>query len=357
MGPRASHNLFVSGLVFLLLAAPAAPSVRVAARPAVSAPAAVPALRATAVPPAVRLLLGAPFALERSGPPLAPAAAEQGLAAPPFAAPFAAPAAPASAWASATPAPAAADAPAAAREGLPAAADQLRSLAAGQVSAATIMFDGGGPLPTDDSEGSRLAAAIGGLLPHPVGTSSELSFRPTLGSLRRLARVEGFEMLLARRRGGNWVLVRGDVGSAPSVAGDFDLYVHNHYYHPVLAKSFTPYPSDGDLVFSAGKDARFLVVSESGVVEWSPRVPYHTHGRSRLTAAEQARLLDPARDDTGLWRRSLRRGTSGRIALDLLLLPLFYDRLLRASGVSLRLYRWNDPRLSPSFLETAPAYL
>jgi len=211
-------------------------------------------------------------------------------------------------------------------------------------------YDGAAaPAPVDDASGALMEAAIASVRGNPVGTVHELAFRPSPGSLKRMAALEGFEVLVARRRGAGWMLIKGDVGSVTSVKGDFDAYIHNHYYHPVLAKSFTPYPSDGDLVFSAGKDARFIVVSDRGVVEWSPRVPYYPYARGRLSPERKERMLDTEVDDSGDWRRRLRRGNLKRAALNLIL-PAFYGSLLAASGIAFKLYRWSDRALTPDFL-------
>jgi len=212
-------------------------------------------------------------------------------------------------------------------------------------------FDGSSAKrPVDGPAGPLMAAAIEAARPSEVGSIQNLSFRPSQGSLRRMAKLEGFEVMLARRRGEGWVLIKGEVGSVPVPREDFDAYYHNHYYHPVLAKSFTPYPSDPDLLFSAGKDARFYVVSESGVVEWSPRVPYYPYARGRLSPDRRARLLDPARDKGHDWARRFRRGNLARGALNLIL-PAFYASLLAASGIVFRLYRWSDPALTQDFIE------
>lgn len=234
------------------------------------------------------------------------------------------------------------------------AAEHLKAMALPSASASSSFdagFDGAAAkAPVDGPAGPLMAAAIDSARGASVGSLQNLSFRPSLGSLRRMAELEGFEVMLARRRGESWVLIKGEVGSVPVPAGDFDAYYHNHYYHPVLAKSFTPYPSDADLVFSAGKDARFYVVSESGVVEWSPRVPYYPYARGRLSPAERVRLLDPARDEDHGWARRFRRGNPARAALNLIL-PAFYAGLLAASGIVFRLYRWKDPALTQDFIE------
>lgn len=244
-------------------------------------------------------------------------------------------------------------APAAAPAPRPA-ADHLRAMALPAASASSPFdagFDGAAAkAPVDGPAGPLMASAIDSTRGAAVGSLQPLSFRPSLGSLRRMAKLEGFEVMLARRRGEGWVLIKGDVGSVPVPAGDFDAYYHNHYYHPILAKSFTPYPSDTDLIFSAGKDARFYVVSESGVVEWSPRVPYYPYSRGRLSPEKRARLLEPSRDEDHGWARRFRRGNLARGALNWIL-PTFYAGLLAASGIAFRLYRWKDPALTQDFIE------
>lgn len=212
-------------------------------------------------------------------------------------------------------------------------------------------FDGG--LPADDAKGTAMAAAMADSRSMAVGERRSLAFKPSVGSLRALGRHEGYEVMVGRTRDGRWTMIKGDTSSVPGVSEDFEAYYHNHYYHPVYAKSFTPYPSDPDLVFSAGKDARFFVVSDSGVVEWSPKVPYYPYSRSRLSEERKARLLDPASDKDHDWRRRFRSGNAARAALNWIL-PAFYGSLLKASGIDFTLYRWSDKRLTQDFIDRRP---
>ena len=251
--------------------------------------------------------------------------------------------------------PALAQAPKAAVAPAPAAAaPALEALSAsltdgeGQAAALAAAFDGS--LPPDDDRGALMQAAIDASRSMKLGETAPLRFKPSRASLRRLGKFDGYELLLSRARDGRWTMTRGDARSVPNAPADADLYIHNHFYHPVYAKSFTPYPSDPDLVFSAGKDARFFVVSDDGLVEWSPRVPYYPYSRSKLSPERQARLLDPAKDKDHDWNRRFRAGNPARMALNLVL-PAFYGSLLKASGIDFTLYRWSDPRLTQDFID------
>lgn len=217
-------------------------------------------------------------------------------------------------------------------------------------SAAEVEAPASAQMAIKDLGGAGMQQALGAVASLPVGGSIELGFEPTLASLRALSRLEGFEALLLRHRGGGWLLVKGGTGHAPVPKGDFDVYAHNHYYHPVYAKSFVPYPSDGDLLLSAGRDARFFVVSQSGLAEWSPAIPYEPADRGRLTDAERARRFDPATDSPQRWRQRFLFGTTGRIVLQWTLATAVYGRLLKASGVDFVLYPWSDKRLDAGFL-------
>lgn len=246
--------------------------------------------------------------------------------------------------------------PAAAAPSAPTPQALLASMAAAPAAethaAPGAAFDGSVPLaPADGASGALMDAAIDAARGSSIGTVHELSFRPSPGSLKRMAAIDGFEVLVVRRRGAGWILIKGGTGHVPAIEGDFDAYIHNHYYHPVLAKSFTPYPSDGDLVFSAGKDARFLVVSERGVVEWSPRVPYYPYARGKLTPEQRERMLDPKADENHRWQSRFRSGNYRRAALNFIL-PAFYGSLLAASGIIFKLRRWSDKALTQDFVDS-----
>lgn len=210
-----------------------------------------------------------------------------------------------------------------------AAFDGMAKLEAGELAA----------LPLDGPKAPGMTAALEASRAMSVGAVQELGFRPSPASLRALARFEAYEAVLARRREGGWILVRGHYKgvSIPDVES-LDVVVHNHFYHPVHQKSFSPYPSEADLMTSAGTRARWYVVSESGVVEWSTDIPYYPGRKAK--PGEPVRLFQKG-DDREAWRGRLMFGTIGRKAAQLFL-PAFHGAFLKASGIVLRRWSWRD---------------
>ncbi len=178
-----------------------------------------------------------------------------------------------------------------------------------------------------DADGSRMKAALAELGASPSGAPLELSFVPSPKSLEALAELP-YEVFLYRRRSdGAWLAARGGRHEVSGEWGDYDIAIHNHPETRLGAYSVhSEYPSPMDLETSAGKNARFAVVTKSGVVEWRSNVP-----------AGISRKLESTR--------------AGRFVMRITF-PSFYPWLLARSGVSAELLPWR--RVTQEWLERAP---
>jgi hypothetical protein len=177
-----------------------------------------------------------------------------------------------------------------------------------------------------DHSGDVMKAALGRLESVPHGRSLTLDFAPSPKSLRVLGDLP-YEVFLYRSRSdGRWRMARGDRHGVSGEWGDYDLAIHNHPEARLGAYSIqTDYPSPQDLETSRGKDARFMVVSKSGVVEWNSDVPEGI--ASKLESTRLGRLIM-------------------RITF-----PSLYPGHLARSGVALRATSWR--KFSQDALENA----
>jgi len=179
-----------------------------------------------------------------------------------------------------------------------------------------------------DHGGELMKAALKALDAAPAGAVLPLGFAPTAKSLRVVSELP-HEVFLHRRKGdGKWLIARGDRHGVSGEWDDYDLALHNHPTARMGAYSMhSAYPSPEDLETAAGKDARFFVISEEGVVEWNPAVP-------KGVAA------------------SLSSSFFGRFVMRLAF-PALYPTLLSRRGVAAELKPWR--KVTTGWLESGTA--
>lgn len=125
-----------------------------------------------------------------------------------------------------------------------------------------------------DHSGDVMKAALAELAALPPGRDLRLKFAPSPKSLRVLAELDHEVLLTRGRADGVWRLSRGDRHGVSGEHTDYDYAIHNHPEARWGAYSLqTDYPSPQDLETSRGKNARFMVVSKSGVTEWNSDLP------------------------------------------------------------------------------------
>ncbi|MEQ1920246.1 MAG: hypothetical protein ABL955_13715, partial [Elusimicrobiota bacterium] len=125
-----------------------------------------------------------------------------------------------------------------------------------------------------DRAGALMKSALKTLAASPAGTILPLDFIPTDKSLRVLSELT-YEVFLHRRKSdGKWLMASGDRHGVSGKWDAYDLALHNHPETRMGAYSLhSAYPSPEDLETAAGKEARFFVLSNEGVVEWNSSVP------------------------------------------------------------------------------------
>jgi len=179
-----------------------------------------------------------------------------------------------------------------------------------------------------DLEGGLMLAALKELDAAPAGTVLPLSFVPSEKSLKALSELPHEVFLHRRKSDGKWLLARGDQHGVSGEWEDYDLALHNHPTARLGIHSMhSAYPSPKDLETAAGKDARFFVISEEGVVEWNSAVP-------RGIAS------------------SLSDGWFGRVVMRLTF-PSLYPSLLARRGVAAELKPWR--KVDSAWLENGEA--
>jgi len=179
-----------------------------------------------------------------------------------------------------------------------------------------------------DRSGELMKAALKTLDASPAGTVLPLSFAPTEKSLRVLSELSHEVFLHRRRSDGKWLMARGDRHGVSGEWDDYDLALHNHPTARMGAYSMhSAYPSPEDLQTAAGKNARFFVISEEGVVEWNSAVPENLSS-------------------------SLTDGFFGRFVMRLAF-PALYPTLLSRRGVAAELRPWR--KVTTSWLESGEA--
>lgn len=166
-----------------------------------------------------------------------------------------------------------------------------------------------------DHSGDVMKAALAKLQGLPPGESLRLNFAPGPSSLKALSELP-YEVFLYRSRAdGSWRMARGDRHGVSGEWGDYDLAIHNHPEARLGAYSIqTDYPSPQDLETSRGKDARFMVVSKSGVAEWNSDLPEGIGAKLESTR----------------WGRFVMR----------IAFPSLYPGHLRRSGVAVEMTPW-----------------
>lgn len=181
-----------------------------------------------------------------------------------------------------------------------------------------------------DRSGELMKAALKTLDASPAGSVLPLGFAPTEKSLKVISELPHEVFLHRRKSDGKWLLARGD---RHGVAGEweaYDLALHNHPTARMGVYSMhSAYPSPEDLETAAGKDARFFVISEEGVVEWNSAVP----------------------KDIG---RALAATAFGRFVMRLSF-PALYPTLLARRGVAAELRPWR--KVTAEWLESGAAPL
>ncbi|MBI2385193.1 MAG: hypothetical protein HYV14_04180 [Elusimicrobia bacterium] len=179
-----------------------------------------------------------------------------------------------------------------------------------------------------DHDGGLMKAALKALDAAPAGSVLPLGFAPTAKSLRAVAELP-HEVFLHRRKGdGKWLIARGDRHGVSGEWDDYDLALHNHPTARMGVYSMhSAYPSPEDLETAAGKDARFFIISEEGVVEWNSVVP-------KGVAA------------------SLSSTVFGRFVMRLAF-PALYPTLLSRRGVAAELKPWR--KVTTDWLESGAA--
>lgn len=200
------------------------------------------------------------------------------------------------------------------------AAGAVSAPAAGEASGRSLRLLKPGPKPAPsatgnlaaldgyDRTGALMKAALKTLDASPAGTVLPLGFAPTEKSLKALSELPHEVFLHRRRADGRWLLARGDRHGVSGRWDAYDLALHNHPTARMGVYSMhSAYPSPEDLETAAGKDARFFVISEEGVVEWNPAVPKDVASTLASTAFGRfvMRLSFPALYPTLLARRGV----------------------------------------------------
>ncbi len=181
-----------------------------------------------------------------------------------------------------------------------------------------------------DRAGELMKAALKALDASPAGTVLPLGFAPTEKSLKAIAELSHEVFLHRRKADGRWLLARGDRHGVSGEWEDYDLALHNHPTARMGVYSMhSAYPSPEDLETAAGKDARFFVISEEGVVEWNAAVP----------------------KDIGA---ALASTSFGRFVMRLSF-PALYPTLLARRGVAAELRPWR--KVTTEWLESGAAPL
>lgn len=181
-----------------------------------------------------------------------------------------------------------------------------------------------------DRTGALMKAALKTLDAAPAGTVLPLDFAPTEKSLKAISELPHEVFLHRRRADGRWLLARGDRHGVSGEWDDYDLALHNHPTARMGAYSMhSAFPSPEDLATAAGKDGRFFVISEEGVVEWNSAVP----------------------KDIG---SALASTTFGRFVMRIAF-PALYPTLLARRGVAAELKPWR--KVTTAWLESGAAPL
>jgi len=179
-----------------------------------------------------------------------------------------------------------------------------------------------------DRSGALMKASLAALKGAPAGSILPLDFVPTEKSLRAISELP-YEVFLHRRKSdGKWLMAGGDRHGVSGVWEDYDLALHNHPTARIGIHSMhSEYPSPEDLATAAGKDARFFVISEAGVVEWNANVP------DRVESALSSNFF-------------------GRFVMRIAF-PALYPTLLASRGVAARLQPWR--KVTSEWLERGEA--
>lgn len=181
-----------------------------------------------------------------------------------------------------------------------------------------------------DRSGALMKAALKTLDASPAGTVLPLDFAPTEKGLKVLSELPHEVFLHRRRSDGRWLLARGDRHGVAGQWDDYDLALHNHPTARMGVYSMhSAYPSPEDLETAAGKDARFFVISEEGIVEWNAAVPKDIGSALMSTAF-------------------------GRFVMRLSF-PALYPALLARRGVAAELRPWR--KVTTEWLESGAAPL
>ncbi|MDP3541466.1 MAG: hypothetical protein Q8T11_03235 [Elusimicrobiota bacterium] len=181
-----------------------------------------------------------------------------------------------------------------------------------------------------DRTGERMKAALKTLHASPAGTILPLGFAPTEKSLKAISELSHEVFLHRRKSDGLWLLARGDRHGVSGEWDAYDLALHNHPTARMGVYSMhSAYPSPEDLETAAGKEARFFVISEEGVVEWNSAVP---------------KDVGPSLVSTAFGRFVM------RIAF-----PALYPTLLARRGVAAELKPWR--KVTTAWLESGAAPL
>lgn len=179
-----------------------------------------------------------------------------------------------------------------------------------------------------DHSGALMKEALKALDAAPANSILPLAFSPTDKSLRAISELTHEVFLHRRKSDGKWLIARGDRHGVAGAWEDYDLALHNHPTARMGVYSMhSAYPSPEDLETAAGKDARFFVISEEGVVEWNSTVPKNPG----------AALSD---------------GFFGRFVMRLAF-PALYPTLLARRGVAAELKPWR--KVTTDWLENGAA--
>lgn len=201
---------------------------------------------------------------------------------------------------------------------------------------------GSGDLRPIDHNGDRMRGLLNDLKEAPVNGSVKLDFIPGPASLKIMGNMgwetdinREFEVFLYRDKATKqWGMVKGKSDGVSDLGADADIDIHNH---PLQRPGSLPYPSPRDLIASAGKAARFFVISREGAVEWSPSIPYPDDPTGFLPK-------DPSEKERDEWLRQF-DGTLSRKILQ----EIFPSAFLRSIGVQFVMRSWSQVLQSSLF--------
>lgn len=185
-----------------------------------------------------------------------------------------------------------------------------------------------------DHNGEATRALLNDLKEAPVDSAVQLDFIPSPRSLQVIGNMNWetdidreFEVFLYRDRATRqWGMIKGESDSVSDHGVEGDIEIHNHSFQ---RKGVLPYPSARDLIASAGKAARFSVISPDGLVEWSPAITFPD---------DPFRLLskDPSQEERNEWLRQYSGTWKRRI-----LAETIPSAFLRSIGVKFVLHSWS----------------